>query len=77
MRLYSYHEESGVVCGRLEGREVVLVADWRDHISDAALDDLEDSSRPRETASARSDCPSLLSDQRRPSTDRARSSVSD
>jgi 2-keto-4-pentenoate hydratase/2-oxohepta-3-ene-1,7-dioic acid hydratase in catechol pathway len=42
MRLYSYHEESGVVCGRLEGREVVLVADWRDHISDAALDDLED-----------------------------------
>ncbi len=42
MRLYSFRDDTGVAVGRLEGSTVVIAGDWRDNISDAALDDLED-----------------------------------
>jgi acylpyruvate hydrolase len=42
MRLFAFREDAGVTSGVLDGRSVVVVADWRDNLSDAALDDLED-----------------------------------
>src|SRR6266511_3927033 len=42
MRLFSFNGLTGVTSGRLEGHAVIVPDDWRDSISDAALDDLED-----------------------------------
>jgi 2,4-didehydro-3-deoxy-L-rhamnonate hydrolase len=42
MRLFSFNGLTGVTSGRLEGRAVIVSDDWRDSISDAAVDDLED-----------------------------------
>jgi 2-keto-4-pentenoate hydratase/2-oxohepta-3-ene-1,7-dioic acid hydratase in catechol pathway len=42
VRLYSFHGEREVECGRLDGDSVVVDSDWRDNLSGAADDSLED-----------------------------------
>jgi 2-keto-4-pentenoate hydratase/2-oxohepta-3-ene-1,7-dioic acid hydratase in catechol pathway len=42
MRLFSFNGLTGVTSGRLDGHAVIVPNHWRDSISDAALDDLED-----------------------------------
>jgi 2-keto-4-pentenoate hydratase/2-oxohepta-3-ene-1,7-dioic acid hydratase in catechol pathway len=41
VRLYSFARDEGIECGRIEGDVVVIDAEWRDNISDAADDSLE------------------------------------
>ena len=41
MRLYTFAGDVGFTTGRIDGDDVVVVADWRDDISVAARDDLD------------------------------------
>ncbi len=42
MRLYSYSGDAGLECGRIDGDSVVNDDEWRDDLSGAASDSLED-----------------------------------